>query len=58
MKYVLKKITSISAINDWQGLGKEVAEKLEKGESVEIKDPPKALLDGGYLVENKKKGDK
>ena len=58
MKYILKKITSISAINDWQGLGKEVAEKLEKGESVEIKDPPEALLDGGYLVENKKKGDK
>ena len=58
MKYILKKITSISAINDWHGLGKEVAEKLKKGESVEIKDPPKALLDGGYLVENKKKGDK
>ena len=58
MKYILKKITSISALNDWQGLGKEVAETLEKGESVEIKDPPKALLDGGYLVENKKKGDK
>ena len=58
MKYILKKITSISALNDWQGLGKESAEKLEKGESVEIKDPPKALLDGGYLVENKKKGDK
>ena len=58
MKYIVKKITSISALNDWQGLGKEVAEELEKGESVEIKDPPKALLDGGYLVENKKKGDK
>ena len=58
MKYVLKKITTISAINDWQGLGKAIAEKLEKGESVEIKDAPKSLLDGGYLVENKKKGDK
>ncbi len=58
MKYILKKITSISAINDWQGLGKEIAEKLEKGEPIEIKDPPEALLDGGYLVENKKKGDK
>ena len=58
MKYILKKIKSIYALNDWQGLGKEVAEELEKGESVEIKDPPKALLDGGYLVENKKKGDK
>jgi hypothetical protein len=58
MKYVLNKITSISAINDWQGLGKEVAEKLESGEAVEIKDPPKTLVDGGYLIENKKKGGK
>ena len=58
MKYILKKITSISALNDWHGLGKEVAEKLENGDSVEIKDPPKTLLDGGYLIESKKKGDK
>ena len=58
MKYVLNKITSISALDNWHGLGKEIAEKLEKGESVELKDAPAALLDGGYLVENKKKGDK
>ena len=58
MKYILKKITSISALNDWQGLGKEIAEKLESGEAVEIKDAPKALLEGGYLVENNKKGNK
>ena len=58
MKYILKKITSISALNDWQGLGKVVAEKLESGAAVEIKDAPKTLLDGGYLIENKKKGDK
>ena len=58
MKYVLNKITSISALNDWQGLGNVTAEKLESGEAVEIKDAPKALLDGGYLIEDKKKGDK
>ncbi len=58
MKYVLKKITSISALNDWHGLGKVVAERLESGEAVEIQDPPKTLLDGGYLIESKKKGDK
>ena len=58
MKYILKKITSISALNDWQGLGKEIAEKLESGEAVEIKEAPKALLEGGYLVENNKKGNK
>jgi hypothetical protein len=58
MKYILNKITSISAINDWQGLGKETAEKLENGDAVEIKTPPKALIDSGYLIEHKKKGDK
>ena len=58
MKYSLKKITSISAINDWHGLGREVAKKLENGDAVEIKDPPKILLDGGYLIESKNKGDK
>ena len=58
MKYILKKITSISAINNWQGLGKDVAQQLVSGEAVEIKDAPKALLDGGYLVENNKKGNK
>tara|TARA_R100000781_G_scaffold93711_2_gene58256 strand:+ start:155 stop:334 length:180 start_codon:yes stop_codon:yes gene_type:complete len=59
MKYILTKITSISALDDWQGLGKEIAEKLESGEEVEIKKPPKKLIEGGYLVEKKKKkGDK
>ena len=58
MKYILNKIKSISAINNWHGLGKEVAQKLQNGEAVEIKSPPKSLVDGGYLVENKKKGDK
>ena len=36
MKYSLKKITSISAINDWHGLGREVAKKLENGDAVEL----------------------
>ena len=35
MKYkISKKIQSFSAMDDWQGLGKEVAEKLENGEAV------------------------
>jgi hypothetical protein len=55
MKYILDKITSISALDDWLGLGQEVAERLEKGEAVEIKNPPKQLVEGGYLIENKKK---
>ena len=54
MKYVINKITSFSALENWQGLGKEVAEKLENGEAVELKDPPKKLVDGGYLKEASK----
>ena len=57
MKYMINKITSFSALENWQGLGKENAERLEKGEAVELKDPPKKLVDGGYLKEvSKPKG--
>ena len=60
MKYIINKITSFSALEDWQGLGKENAERLEKGEAVELDNPPKKLVDGGYLkMANKpKKGGK
>ena len=34
MKYKINKIKSFSAINDWHGLGKDNAKKLEKGEEV------------------------
>ncbi len=43
------KLKSFSAINDFQGLGVENAKKLENGESVELKNPPKALVDGGWI---------
>ena len=58
MKYKLsKKIISLSAINDYHGLGKEAAMKLEAGESIELKKPPKGFIDNGYLIEAKSKGD-
>jgi len=58
MKYKMSnKMSSFSALNDFQGLGKEVAMELEAGKEIEIKDPPKHLIDGGYLLEAKK-GDK
>ena len=58
MKYKLsKKIESLSAINDYHGLGKDAAMKLEAGESVELKKPPKGFIDNGYLIEAKSKGD-
>lgn len=50
MKYKMsKKLTSFSAINDFHGLGKDNAKKLEAGESVELKTPPKRLVDEGWL---------
>ena len=55
MKYKLNKIKSISAINDWHGLGKDNAKMLEAGEEVELEEPPKSLVDGGYLIEVKPK---
>tara|TARA_Y100001938_G_C8092978_1_gene436255 strand:+ start:3378 stop:3554 length:177 start_codon:yes stop_codon:yes gene_type:complete len=58
MKYKLAKINNISAINDFQGLGREAATMLEKGEAVEIKNPPKHMVDNGFLVEHKTKGAK
>tara|TARA_X000001382_G_scaffold4670_2_gene4210 strand:+ start:9887 stop:10063 length:177 start_codon:yes stop_codon:yes gene_type:complete len=58
MKYIIsKKINSFSAINDWQGLGKKIAEELESGKVVEIKNPPKHLVEGGYIIK-KTKGNK
>jgi|TARA_Y100000310_G_scaffold151188_1_gene150721 hypothetical protein len=58
MKYKLsKKIESLSAINDYHGLGKDAAMKLEAGESVELKKPPKGFIDNGYLIEAKNKGE-
>jgi len=52
------KIESFSALNDFQGLGKKIADELEAGKEVEITKPPKHLLDGGYLIEAKSKGAK
>ena len=50
MKNKINKIKSFSAINDWHGLGKDNAKRLEKGEAVELSSPPKKLVDGGYLI--------
>lgn len=50
MKYKMSnKLTGFSAINDYHGLGAVNAKKLRDGESVELKNPPKALVDGGWI---------
>jgi len=55
MKYKLNKIKSISAINDWWGLGEDNAKKLAAGEDVELESPPQSFVDSGYLKEVKSK---
>ena len=52
MKYKLSnKLQSISAINDYHGLGKEAAMKLEAGESIELKKPPQIFIDNGQALQ-------
>ena len=46
MKYKLEKIKSISAVNNWHGLRRENAKSLANGETVELEDAPKSLVDG------------
>ena len=59
MKYKIgKNIKTFSALEDWQGLGKENAEALESGKQIELKNAPKHLVKGGYIVEAKSKENK
>ena len=56
MKYIIgKNIKSFNSINDYHGLGKEVAKTLAEGKEVDIKNPPKKLLDGGYIIKKTKR---
>ena len=60
MQYKMNKkiIKSFNALNDYQGLGKDVADKLKAGEAVEIINPPEHLVKSGYITEQKQKGAK
>jgi len=55
MKYIItKKISTFKALNNFQGLGRDNAKALEAGKAVELKNPPKHLVKGGYIkTENK-----
>ena len=60
MKYKLntKKIKSIKALNDYQGLGEKNAKELQSGKAVEITKPPEHLVKDGFIIESKGKGAK
>ncbi len=54
MKYVKgKNFHEIDAMNNYEGLGQENFQALERGESVDLKEPPKSLVKGGYIKQTK-----
>ena len=55
MKYIAtKKFYELTAMNNYQGLGMDTFQALERGEVIEIKSPPEELIKGGYI--EKKEG--
>mgnify|MGYP003110905068 CR=1 FL=1 len=50
MKYkATKKFNELTAMNNYEGLGIENFQALERGEEVELKEQPQALLDGKFI---------
>tara|TARA_R110000824_G_scaffold252854_4_gene441653 strand:- start:1273 stop:1455 length:183 start_codon:yes stop_codon:yes gene_type:complete len=55
MKYkATKKFAELDSTNNYQGLGKEVFQQLERGESIEIPSPEELLKDK-YVEQSKLK---
>ena len=50
-KYKATSIFDVNVFNDFEGLGNENHAKLCRGETVELTDPPKTLLDNKMIEE-------
>jgi len=50
-KYKATSIFDVNAFNDFEGLGNENHSKLCRGETVELTDTPKKLLDNKMIQE-------
>ena len=50
-KYKATSSFDVNAFNDFEGLGNENHSKLCRGETVELTDPPKTLLDNKMIEE-------
>ena len=50
-KYKATSGFDVNAFNDFEGLGNENHSKLCRGETVELTDPPKTLLDNKMIEE-------
>tara|TARA_B100002019_G_C20979761_1_gene455215 strand:- start:17 stop:190 length:174 start_codon:yes stop_codon:yes gene_type:complete len=56
MKYIkTDKFYELNAMNNFQGLGQENLEALERGEEVELEQAPEHLISGKYIEEVKGK---
>ena len=50
MKYIAtKKFKELTAMDNYEGLGQDKFQALERGEEVELKEQPQALLDGKFI---------
>ena len=55
MKYkATEKFKELDSLDNYKGLGRKIFEALESGKSVEIKNPPKKLIDEKYIEGGKK----
>ena len=50
-KYKATSSFDVNAFNDFEGLGNENHSRLCRGETVELSDPPKTLLDNKMIEE-------
>ena len=50
-KYKATEIFDVNAFNDFEGLGNEAHAKLCRGETVELLEAPKKLLDNKMIIE-------
>tara|TARA_R100000781_G_C3966677_1_gene88670 strand:+ start:157 stop:330 length:174 start_codon:yes stop_codon:yes gene_type:complete len=50
-----EKFHELTAMNNYEGLGQENFQALERGEEVELENAPEALVSGEYIQEIKDK---
>ena len=55
-KYIAtKKFKELTAMDNYEGLGQDTFQALERGEEVEIKEPSEKLIEDGYIEKKESK---
>ena len=56
MKYIAtEKFKELTAMDNYEGLGQDKFQALERGEEVEIKEPSEKLTEDGYIEKKESK---